>query len=142
MILSALEEEMRRKATKIEATTIAFDNLEIEHVLPQKWQPHWPLSVPDDVEATAKREAVIDTIGNLTLVTEKLNPALSNSPWLHSDPKKSKRAGLDEHSILLLNKALVRSETWAEAEIEARAEAFFAIAIAIWPGPAAAKETP
>ena len=142
MILSALEGEMRRKAPKIETTTIAFDNLEIEHVLPQKWQPHWPLPVPGDVEATAQRDAVIDTIGNLTLVTEKLNPVLSNSPWLHADPKKSKKAGLDEHSILLLNKKLVKSEEWGEAEIEARAKTLFATAIAIWPGPAPAKETP
>lgn len=44
MILQAIEEYYLREGTKGEPiVTFDFSNLEIEHVLPQKWEQHWPL---------------------------------------------------------------------------------------------------
>ncbi|MGI5397754.1 DUF262 domain-containing protein [Streptomyces sp. CA-251251] len=91
--------------------------LTIEHLLPQSWEAHWPLS--DDaghgtVEAHQRREALVHTLGNLTLLTGKLNPAVSNGPW------ERKRAEILQHSALSLNRSL--AERWDEGTIMARAD--------------------
>ena len=91
--------------------------LTIEHLLPQSWEAHWPL--PDDaghgsVEAHQRREALVHTLGNLTLLTGKLNPAVSNGPW------ERKRAEILRHSALSLNRSL--AERWDEGTIMARAD--------------------
>jgi hypothetical protein len=41
------------------------------------------------------RESVLHVIGNLTLLTEKLNPSVSNGPW------SKKRPAILEHSAAL-----------------------------------------
>jgi hypothetical protein len=134
MVLQALEEELQRRAIKAEPVIkFDFSKLTIEHVLPQTWQTHWmlaPGTEPHD------RDAAVHRIGNLTLVSGKLNPSMSNAPWLPtSTSKNSKRAALDVHSKLELNGKLVRNhpEKWDEACISNRATELFEIAKAIWP---------
>jgi hypothetical protein len=72
------------RLTKSEAEPLP-GGLTIEHVMPQKWADNWPLS-PDDKtdplieqKAIQRRDKLLNTIGNLTLITHSLNPALSNS---------------------------------------------------------------
>ncbi|MFI1392655.1 HNH endonuclease family protein [Streptomyces griseoaurantiacus] len=91
--------------------------LTIEHLLPQSWEAHWPLPEDDgrgSVEAHQRREALVHTLGNLTLLTGKLNPAVSNGPWEH------KRTEILRHSALSLNRSL--AERWDEGTILARAD--------------------
>lgn len=92
MILQALEERFQREAIKAEPV-LAFDfsRLTIEHVMPQSWAQHWPLPAGADVNA---RESAIQNIGNLTLVSGKLNPSLSNAPWAATEGKLCKREEL------------------------------------------------
>jgi len=137
MILRALEEALRAKKTKMEPTSVDFSTLQVEHVMPTSWQSHWPLPEGDRAELEAERSAHLNRIGNLTLVSSALNPTLSNAAWNHDNPKKSKRAALDEHSALLLNKALVKYESWDEVRIGKRARALFEVAVGIWPAPPA-----
>lgn len=137
MILQAIEEELQRRSIKSEPVlTFDFAKLTIEHVLPQTWQPHWPLS---DGMAAHERDAAVHGIGNLTLVSERLNPSLSNAPWLPTQTSKySKRAELEKHSKLELNGRLVRAHPneWNEGTIKRRAAELFAMAKAVWPLPA------
>lgn len=108
-------------------------NLTIEHVMPQSWEAKWPL--PEDVndqEDINKRNQLIHTIGNLTLVSKRLNPALSNAPW------EDKRKTLDEHSVLFLNKVLLNESqnlSWDEQFILSRSKRMAARVADIWPGP-------
>jgi hypothetical protein len=104
LVLEALEEARRAASTKTPA--VPLGHLQLEHVMPQAWQKHWPLS-PPNAEAADKRTRLVDTLGNLTSVTAQLNGAMSNAPWLHADPKMSKRAALDEHDVLFLNREIV-----------------------------------
>ena len=103
MILRALEEHYQSAGIKSEPiVAYNFDLLEIEHILPQKWEAHWPLPVAEN--ARASREHMLHGIGNLTLVSGKLNPTLSNAPWLDSDKgTKGKRSAFEMHSTLRLN---------------------------------------
>jgi hypothetical protein len=106
--------------------------LTIEHVIPQTWKDTWPLEDPDDESALARRVAGIHRLGNLTLVTSSLNPALSNDPWAE------KRGELAQHSALRLNARLVHDhpDTFDEDMIDARGHALTDLMIAEWPGPA------
>lgn len=105
--------------------------LSIEHVIPQKWEETWPVADPDDQEALDRRRGALHKLGNLTLVTSSLNPALGNDPWA------AKRGEIGHHSALRLNANLVKDhpDTFDEASIEARSAALADLLIAEWPGP-------
>ena len=75
------------------------------------------------------------TIGNLTLLTKELNPAVSNGPW----DKKHKE--ILKHSAIALNRELQGVTIWDEDKIEQRSEALFKLAVQIWPRPATVVST-
>jgi hypothetical protein len=97
--------------------------------MPQGWEEHWALPA-GDAEAESKREQLIHTFGNLTLVTKKLNSTLQNGPW------QKKRDFISQHSVLALNKAISSEEEWDETNITKRSKNLFKIAVKIWPYPA------
>lgn len=126
MALSAIE--LTRRAGKTEAIAELPPKLQVEHVMPQAWHANWPLD-EDTEESLAARDAMINVIGNLTLVAGSLNASMSHSEW------SKKRSALQDHSMLMLNKELASSETWSETEIRARGELLVNEILAIWPGP-------
>jgi hypothetical protein len=110
---------------------VARSTLAIEHVMPRKWQTHWPLagSTTDD-----DRDMLIHTLGNLTLLTGKLNSRVSNGPWIGP---AGKRAGLEGHDVLMLNRDVLRrgDESWTEAHIVERTRDIIAAIRGIWSVP-------
>jgi len=94
-ILKNVEE---RKRTKFDEVTVSTSNLTIEHIMPQKWSEFWPLAngsyapcesvwqafhndheLDDETKnLMQERERTVNTLGNLTLVTDSLNPSLGN----------------------------------------------------------------
>jgi hypothetical protein len=119
--------------------------LTIEHVMPQSWYQHWPL--PDgskgmdqlalqqasthdpSVVATIRREQLLQTLGNLTLLTQPLNAAVSNAPWA------TKRGAMENASLLPINLPFRSAATWDEEAILARGKDLLKRAIALWPAP-------
>ena len=73
------------------------------------------------------RSSVLQSIGNLTLVTGRHNSSMSNSPF----PKK--RVSLGENSILILNKEICDQENWDWGQIYKRTEELFNYFCKIWP---------
>jgi len=110
---------------------VARAKLAIEHVMPRKWLAHWPLLGGTETD----RESLIHTVGNLTLLTGKLNSKVSNGPWLGVG---GKREGLDQHSVLFLNRELLKkaADQWTDDAIRARTRELAEIVIRIWPVPA------
>jgi uncharacterized protein DUF1524/uncharacterized protein DUF262 len=106
-----------------------MDKLTIEHIMPQKWRENWSLPEGSGPDQEAEREAVIHRLGNLTLLTKRLNPKLSNGPW------KSKRKTIAKYSRLNLNADLTSLEEWNEGSIRARGEMLTGAALEIWPRP-------
>ena len=131
MILEALERVLyTEKTEKIHVERA----LTVEHLLPQEWAKHWPLSfskdIPGDEEkAERRRKDALHKIGNLTLLTKQLNPSVSNGPW------PTKRHAILEHSALNLNRPIQNIDTWDESAIDKRTEDLFALATRIWPRP-------
>ncbi len=132
ILLEGLEAGLRDKFAE---THEVPKNLTVEHVMPQSWEMFWPL--PEGVQeakAIERRNALIHTIGNLTLLNEKLNPAQSNKAWINTeDEADGKREALRDHSVLFLNKQLCEKERWDEDAIEGRAAELFDIATSLWP---------
>jgi hypothetical protein len=116
------------------------ERLNIEHVLPQRWETHWPLAV-DSPETRLHREHTLQTAGNLTLTNGKLNSKLQNGSW------GSKAPALREKSTLLITTASILSPpagadqrlswggAWGEEFISERSEYLANTAIATWPRP-------
>lgn len=127
--------------TKYTVQTPRPPDISIEHVLPQNWTAHWPLSdgrnAPADKFAGADeamlagiraRDAALQTFGNLTLITVPGNTNASNKAF--SDKKPWLR-----ESLLALNLAIFERETWDEVVIAERSDALADLAIVVWPAP-------
>ena len=117
--------------------------LTVEHILPQHWIEEWLL--PDGskglssaelwtteqgeprAEATRKRNAALQTLGNLTILTQALNSAASNGAW------KDKKPELLRHSLLPINQQLHDVEVWDEGAIAQRSDALLKRALKVWP---------
>jgi len=124
-VLSRVEESLR--SAKSEHAWNVRTPLTLEHIMPQRWADHWPLPEGAGEEARQHRDALLNRIGNLTILTKKLNSSLSNREWVE------KRRHLNEHTVLLMNSALAAKEEWNEAEIEARCEDLGRRFCKLWP---------
>jgi len=145
VVLGAVEQHLRNQSNLYESVSLP-SGLEIEHVMPQGWRTHWD-SVPRlDPEAAAERDRIVNTLGNLTLVTKSLNSSLSNRPWTDVQasglkdggaPGQGKRTLLENFSLLVLNKEILKNhvEAWTEADIEERSRVLVRAICDVWPGP-------
>lgn len=137
--------ELAHRTNKSEETALP-SGLQIEHVLPRGWGHHWPLqgkNIPKDVvaypylantefadlvEGIRTRNSQLNTLGNLTLLNEYLNPAASNGSF---DIKRVEY----KHSVLRLNRYFDEQGVWDEDAISARGKALGKMICNIWPKP-------
>jgi hypothetical protein len=141
-VLAAVELQLR---TERHEEVSLPTKLEIEHVMPQGWRSYWDDGVAKDLEAATRRDHLVNTLGNLTLVTKKLNGALSNRPWTDEaallvaptgkDAGKGKRSLLNRYSVLLLNKDIVdpHGSAWTDQDIAARNSRIAEVVSVVWP---------
>lgn len=136
-LLAVIEERLRSASSKTEQSGVP-EGLTIEHIIPQSWEENWPLSETGDEEAIARaqraRRERIHRLGNLSLVTGSLNPALGNDPWA------AKKAQLLQYSTLQLNADLLTNPNYAERfdedSIDERGDRLAETLVDEWPGPA------
>jgi hypothetical protein len=134
MILEALEDHARgytRNRAGIAEQRCTRDSLTIEHVMPQSWEANWPV---DDGELPEERTRVIQYLGNLTLLTSKLNSRVSNGPWHGTE---GKRAAIHAQSSLILNAVIENDygDDWTVSSIKRRNADLIERLIEIWPTP-------
>ncbi|MCI1680850.1 MAG: DUF262 domain-containing HNH endonuclease family protein [Ewingella americana] len=149
MMLTELEGELRRQVKTEEPDAPKLSNLDIDHLMPQQWFSHWPLengqSVTDteasavaqivlagaeltpDQELVRKRQQVIATLGNLTLLNLSVNRSLQHSDFL------KKRDAFLTHTSLRLNVPLTAKDRWDEEQILARGALLGNAALNMWP---------
>ena len=138
MVLAAIDRAMR--STKQEKITIEGP-LTVEHVLPQSWEPPaWPeppeSETRSESEETAieRRERLLHSLGNLTLLTQALNSSVSNGPY------DEKRPEIASQSTLRLNTYFQEALTWDEDVIQSRGRLLLEQAKKIWPHPYSGEE--
>lgn len=115
LILESLEDFHEHKEP------VPFDNLTIEHIMPQTLSEIWQKNLGDGWEVT--HELYLHCIGNLTLTA--YNAELSNGDF-------SAKKELLKNSHVELNKYFNSIENWNKEEIEKRTEFLTNIAIKIW----------
>lgn len=126
--------EARLLTSKTEAVSFQ-ETLTIEHVIPQSWEKTWKLpdfeSDEERLEAENARRTHLHRLGNLTLVTGSLNPAIGNDPWA------LKRPEIERYSKLRLNRELLDDHptTFDEKAIDARSARLVEKLVEEWPGP-------
>jgi hypothetical protein len=131
MVIEALEDHRRGWKDSMEGLggeRVARGKYHIEHVMPRKWQAFWPL---EPGVSDQSRDSLVHEIGNLTLLTSKLNSKVSNGPW------SSKLAALKEHDVLKLNVDLLSlaGDTWSQQKIAERNQSLTQGILQIWPVP-------
>lgn len=141
MVLEAIEDHLRgwtETSKSVGAERVSRGKYVIEHIMPRKWAVHWPH--PAGAKGEVEREALIHTLGNLTLLTSRLNSKVSNGPW---EGVAGKREALDAHDVLLLNRTLFKgskttensAKVWSDDAIKTRTEELVNHILSIWPVP-------
>jgi hypothetical protein len=146
LILRAIEDELHNEKTE----RISIQSpLTIEHIMPEKWMEKWPMSDgtmadKDEIikwylnkddenqrkfQLFSERQTIIQTLGNLTLLTRSLNSSISN------DIYDIKRPEIIRQSALRLNTYFQDIAAWDETTIKTRSQYLFEIAKRIWPYP-------
>lgn len=141
-LLIGLENHLRTPKTEPTPPFRSTDpSLNIEHILPQKWETHWPLDEGVSDKRIEQRQTAIHQLGNLTLTTTKLNPSLSNRDWAH------KKQYLRSHSLLRLTTGSILTmpqgvsgwtsdnwtAEWDEGHINIRTVVLAHAALTAWP---------
>lgn len=124
--LEAIENSYRATTDQPQVERVGFP---IEHVLPQKWHDNWPV---ETLLEEQERQARLHRLGNLTLLTKRLNSKVSNGPW------DRKRKALLEHNTLKLTGRIVgetEGRQWNEALIDRRTTDLVEALLYIWSVP-------
>jgi len=134
-----LETIERAKHTALTEDIQILSALTIEHIMPQKWQTKWALPGMEDLaeadygpelfEKVRSRNSIVNTMGNLTLITGALNSTVSNGHF------SVKMPAVRAFAALALNRELNAFELWDESTIYQRGSALFELARAIWSPP-------
>lgn len=163
LILSVIDVQLRANNANAEPASFEYSKLEIEHLMPQKWEEHWPLSIHveedgGEVSAVDLATASADTLAAAQAMKEaaaagalesaKLNRRqhlhrLGNLTLVTSGFNKDlrnyswdvKRPAIAAESALQLNKLVGATPAWDEGAIQARAMILAVVMCRVWPAP-------
>lgn len=141
VIMERLELSLRGKKSETKDIT---PDLQIEHVLPQSWWRHWTLNDQEVSEHLSRypfvlgaeeeglaesirtRNSLLNSLGNLTLLNEYLNPAASNGGLILK--KEEYR-----NSVLQLNRYFDKTSNWDETAIRKRGRILAEVLCKLYP---------
>ncbi|MCP3420318.1 DUF262 domain-containing protein [Nocardioides pinisoli] len=148
VFFAGIENHLRDdKAEDANPIRARWEYLNIEHVMPQKWQQHWPIAGTEgagpDGEAVTKREQAVNMVGNLTLTNGRLNAQMRNEAW------PVKKPALQQKSTMLITTASILAPPpgvdgfeagewptrWDEDRIAKRSAHLTHLALQVWPRP-------
>ncbi|MCD8309349.1 MAG: HNH endonuclease family protein [Clostridia bacterium] len=110
---------------------LGFNGYSLEHLMPKKWKNNWTGCQTD--EQIEERNAIILTLGNLSIITQSLNASIRDSAWKIKKQGKNNKPGLIAcaSGIVTLQNAL-NTEQWNEEEIYKRADYLCDKAVLLW----------
>jgi hypothetical protein len=99
-----------------------FDDYSLEHVMPKKWRNKWG-AVGMTEEEQYSRDRSLLTLGNLTLITSRLNSAIRDADWKTKKSGTNSNPGLDKYAqgLETFSDYLSR-DVWDETVISERAD--------------------
>ena len=109
---------------------VDWDDIEIEHVMPQTLSDVWRADL--GAEWREIHERYVHTIGNLTLTA--YNPELGNKRFME-------KREIYEKSRFLMNRSIAGKKKWAGDEIQERAKSLADKAVELWKRPSGSDDT-
>lgn len=103
--------------------------LSLEHVMPGKWESNkasWSVTSGNYHEQARKRNACLQSIGNLTLLSGDLNHEAGNKSF------NEKKSLYDDHSSLRITREILRYDSWDVHQIREREESLSKRFFEIW----------
>ncbi|NLT51758.1 MAG: DUF262 domain-containing protein [Ignavibacteria bacterium] len=122
-------------------------NYTLEHILPRKWQDHWSaVPIYNELEeiiaitekAEEVRNSLLNSLGNMTLLTSKLNSSVSNSCFSVKVKGDGRKRGIKQFADLSICKEVIQNEDssdkaiWDERDIRKRNENLLKEIVNIW----------
>jgi len=140
ILLFWIELYRRYKDKKYSDQSLTY-KFQLEHIMPIKWEEHWS-NVPYDDNPRHKcnnqilrqnRVEKITSLGNMTLLTAKLNIAISNDNFKNKIEKGIKTYdGLSITKVDIIENVYDEGREWNEAEITKRERKLADEIIEIW----------
>jgi len=109
-----------------DVNSLSLGNYSVEHMMPVKWRTNWMDFEMNELEM-AERDRTLKLLGNLTLVTGRLNSKMQNHSWADKKPI------LRDHSSLPMTVKYIDLGCWDEAAIEKRGKDLMQLAMEVWP---------
>ncbi len=129
-ILYFIESKLRNRSLHSTAM-LGLNSYSLEHVMPKKWQNNWSGAVTQ--QEKDERNAVLMTIGNLTIIPSSLNSSIRDSNWEIKKNGTNSRPGLIQYaSGLETFSQYLTEDIWDESKINHRANFLFEKAKIIW----------
>lgn len=124
--------ETRLRSSRPHATKLyPFEEYSLEHLMPKKYEKNWPLIDGYDEDA---RKFLINTLGNMAILPQRLNSSISNAKWKVKKEGNKKQNGIAYYaSDLVTLKNVIKKKDWNETTIIERAEWLAEVAVRIWP---------
>jgi len=138
LVLTALE--LASRTSRQETLPLSINNsLTIEHIMPRGFKPEeWPYPKTqsvDEQDQKSRRQTLIHSLGNLTMLTQPLNSEVSNGPF------NTKRPEITKQSLLVLNSYFQKFSDkyiWNEDTIIERGKRLADLALIVWKYPTTA----
>lgn len=115
----------------------------LEHIMPQKWEQYWSVQVlpvytengeVEENEDLAKRirSDAIYQIGNMTLLTAKLNTSLRNYDFARKVNGEGRKRGMKVLADCMITREIIELPAWKEADIITRTAKLSEFTSKIW----------
>ena len=116
-VLYMLESKIRD--TSLCSTAIlGFNSYSLEHLMPKKWRNKWGICIDPQ-----NRDFMLQTLGNLAIITSSLNSAIRDAEWTKKIEGASLKGGLKKYAAgLLTMESTLNSTEWDEDHISERAD--------------------
>ena len=135
-ILYLLEMSVRHEA-KQQTLLKGINCYELEHIMPQKWEDNWSINETDPIklkEMTENRNAIIKTLGNMTILTKGLNRSMHNADWNTKKKGTEKWEGLKKFAEGIETfSPYISLDGWNEDAISQRSSDLLNYALKVWP---------
>lgn len=115
----------------LNSTELRFINeYSLEHIMPKKWRNNWDKSSSLSDEQKEERDKLLKTLGNLTLITKRLNSSISDADWKTKKVGKGNHKGLNEYAngIEIFSEYLSKNK-WDEECIKERSNKIYDLSV-------------
>lgn len=133
LVLYMLEASVRERSFHNTALN-GYAHYTLEHLMPKKWRNHWGALPKEEAE---ERDQALRKMGNLSLLSSRLNTSIRDADWSTKKAGKGNRHGLSHYAAALETLGTdLQLPAWDEAAIGARGRRLAQQALAVWPRPA------